>query len=150
MTRQRGFTLIELIFSFAILGAVLASCFALSNRAFRQGQEARSRVIAANLAQEQIEGLRNFRDNTIWAAFQANVPAGTGFHMDSTSSHWVPKSGSYNDPRLGGANVAIVGSYSPANEFNYSVTVTWPSASGPPFTTILYSKLVDIGGVRPK
>lgn len=162
MRNQRGFTLIEITLSLAILAAVLASSFALSSRAFRQGRDARSRVVATNLAQEQIEGLRNFRDNNDWAGFQALVPncptppvSSCIFHMDNSLASpgmpkpWKPQGGSVNDPRLGDSQISIAGSYAPANQFNYSVTIQWPSSSGVPFTTVIYSKLVDIGGAKP-
>lgn len=169
--KQDGFTLVELVLAMAILSFVMTSTYAVSNRAFRTGREAKERVVAANIAQEQAEGLRNFRDNSSWATFTGAVgPVQSAFHMDSSSHAWIPANGSdahsYTST-IAGSCVVMIGTFTApdatgvAQELDYSVTVAWPNpsestpaptsclgAGTSAFTTVVYSKLVNIGGIR--
>ncbi len=83
---QHGDTLIEVALAMAILGAVIAAAFAISNRAIRLSTDAKERVYAANLQQYQAEALRSLHDNLTWdpdfingpQAFNAGVPVVSG------------------------------------------------------------------------
>lgn len=85
MLGERGDTLIEVTFALAILGAVLLGCTSVAASAYRLGQTARERTSVAEVAQEQMEALRSFRDNALsgnggsWSTFQNGTggpPAG--------------------------------------------------------------------------
>jgi type II secretory pathway pseudopilin PulG len=65
MLGERGDTLIEVTFALAILGAVLLGCTSVAAAAYRLGQTARERTSVAEVAQEQMEALRSFRDNSL-------------------------------------------------------------------------------------
>lgn len=68
--KQRGDTLVEVTFAVVILSAVIVSAFFLAGRALRQQQSAKERTQAANIQQEQAEGLRNLRDNSGFSALR--------------------------------------------------------------------------------
>jgi type II secretory pathway pseudopilin PulG len=117
MRWHQGDTLIEVTFALAILGFVLLGSTAIASTAFRTGQNARERTEVAEVAQEQMEALRSFRDNHTWDQFRNGsgsayagvdtVPTATCkfdpnpayhcFHMELSTSgsttEWVPKSG---------------------------------------------------------
>ena len=65
-SNQRGDTLVEVTIALAILVMVLLSSFNLASYAFRLGEQAKERTQASQLAQEQAEALRNYRDNHPW------------------------------------------------------------------------------------
>lgn len=81
MLGERGDTLIEVTFALAILGAVLLGCTSVAASAYRLGQTARERTSVAEVAQEQMEALRSFRDNSVsanggsWSTFQNGTGA---------------------------------------------------------------------------
>ncbi len=62
---QSGDTLVEVAIAMAILGAVIATAYAVSNKAVQMGLTAKERVQAAQLQQYQAEALRSFRDNAL-------------------------------------------------------------------------------------
>src|SRR6266702_3861781 len=74
---QRGDTLIEVTFALAILGTVLLGSTAIAAAAFRTGQTARERTQVAEVAQQQMEALRSFRDNHTWAEFEGGSSCGS-------------------------------------------------------------------------
>jgi len=100
--REDGDTLIEVTFALAILGFVILSCTALMTSAFKTGQTARERTAVSEVAQEQLEALRSFRDNHSWNEFQngngvtySGISAiVSGFHMElkntGLGNEWVP------------------------------------------------------------
>jgi Tfp pilus assembly protein PilV len=75
---QRGDTLIEVTFALAILGSVLLGSTAIAAAAFRTGQTARERTQVAEVAQQQMEALRSFRDAHTWNEFRFGEACGTG------------------------------------------------------------------------
>ncbi len=110
---SRGDTLVEVTVALAILSLVLLSSTRLAIRAFQQGQTARERTTVALVAQNQLEYLRNFRDNHSWSEFTTgngatytgvlNTSALSGcrgagpdrcFHMIKTGDGYVPVVGS--------------------------------------------------------
>jgi hypothetical protein len=54
----------------AILGFALLGSTAIAAAAFRTGQTARERTQVVEVAQDQMEALRNFRDNHTWTEFR--------------------------------------------------------------------------------
>ena len=158
---QRGDTLIEIIMATAILTFVLISSYAVASRATRLGQEARERSVAANVAQEQIEALRNYRDNsTDWGnstgpGFTNHIFSGNAYYMNTTSVQ--PTAGqNTGDSRLpAGGKVWFTGLYSlkfgstSANEYDFSVHVTWIGNNGQQDSTVVYSRLADLSALRP-
>lgn len=58
-SKQGGFTLIELMFSVAILSFVLLSSFAALTEAHQMSQESRYRLIAANTARSVLERVKD-------------------------------------------------------------------------------------------
>lgn len=75
--KNQGFTLIEVLISIAVLtiGIVTALGLAISN--FNNNRENTSRVMAANLAREGIELIRNLRDSN-WLKIDSNNVAYCG------------------------------------------------------------------------
>ncbi|OHA08412.1 MAG: hypothetical protein A3A44_00210 [Candidatus Sungbacteria bacterium RIFCSPLOWO2_01_FULL_60_25] len=63
----RGFTLVETVVALAVITGALVGPFLLSSRSIFNARYAKSRLIAANLAQEGIEIIRSYRDNNVLA-----------------------------------------------------------------------------------
>lgn len=57
--REGGFTLIEVLFSVAILGFVLVSSFAALTDAHQMAQQSRYRLVAANTARSVLERIKD-------------------------------------------------------------------------------------------
>ena len=116
LKQQVGDTLVEVTFAAVILSAVLVSCFALANLAYRQGARAQERAQAANLAQEQYEALRTVRDSNPWDAVNGfanqitTVTSGTTTCSDGTSGKCFYL---YKDITNGGKWALASGSYAP-------------------------------------
>jgi type II secretory pathway pseudopilin PulG len=113
---EEGDTLIEVTFALAILGFVILSCTALMTSAFKTGQTARERTQVSEVAQEQLEALRSFRDNHTWTDFVNGTPGfsginnvATGFHMElqntGVGNEWVPVLGALSS---GGSSILQV------------------------------------------
>ena len=64
---RAGFTLIETVVALAVITGALVGPFLLSSRSIFNARYAKSRLIAANLAQEGIELIRSYRDNNVLA-----------------------------------------------------------------------------------
>ena len=105
-----GDSLVEVTVALAILSFVLLSSTVLTADAFRVGETATERLQVADVAQEQLEALRGFRDNNTWATFQAGVdPVAAGFHMQiqtGASTQWVPVAGALT-PTSPGSSLTV-------------------------------------------
>ncbi len=60
--RQKGMTLVEILFAFAIIGTVVTVAYSSALRAWRTGVSANQRTQAQYMAQDQLERLRAYRD----------------------------------------------------------------------------------------
>lgn len=82
---RQGFLMIEAAFSIFIVGVILITFLAVMGSVYRTEFAKRNHVVAANLAQEGIEIVRNIRDNN-WKngdnAFDAPFPAGPTYCVD--------------------------------------------------------------------
>jgi len=67
-----GFTMIELLIAIAVFMIGIMAAFSLSLHNLNTTKENANRVIAANLAREGIETVRNIRDSN-WLAREANI-----------------------------------------------------------------------------
>lgn len=90
-----GFMMIEAIFSVFIVGIVLVTFLTVMGNIYTQEFGKRDYVIAANLAQEGIEIVRNIRDNN-WknnknafdgTTFPANASGGTNYCIDYNDNY---------------------------------------------------------------
>ncbi len=72
MSNQSGFTLLELLVALTIITVGLFAVWSLFLANYNSEKEARSRVIAVNLAREGIEVVRNIRDSN-WMKINENV-----------------------------------------------------------------------------
>jgi len=70
-----GFTMIELLIAIAVFMIGIMAAFSLSLHNLNTTKENANRVIAADLAREGIETVRNIRDSN-WLAREANVMSG--------------------------------------------------------------------------
>jgi len=66
---KNGFTIIEALVSIFVLSMGITACIGLASSALRSSEISKNRLIAANLAQEGIEVVRNIRDSN-WLASQ--------------------------------------------------------------------------------
>lgn len=123
---QRGDTLIEVTLALAILSFVLAGAFAITVTTFRMGQNARERTSISQVAQNQMEALRSYRDNHTWTEFRNGVGGHPGidtvvgggcaftspcFYMENvtigSNKEWVPRAGRVADPTVPNSIIEI-------------------------------------------
>jgi len=87
--RKKGFSLLEVILSVFILSIGLVAVIQLYAKNYTESASNRDRIIAAELAQEGIELVRNIRDDNV-AANNSNVfsgmSIGTNQRIDITST----------------------------------------------------------------
>src|SRR3989338_5063055 len=65
---KKGFTIIESIVALTIIIAAVIGPFMLISRGILSSKSAKNRLVAANLAQEEIEMIRYFRDSNVLAS----------------------------------------------------------------------------------
>jgi len=112
-SRENGFTLIEVMFSLAILSFVLLSSFAALTNAHQMSQESRYRLIAANTARSVLETVKNTPLGLVGAINTNNfLPA------DLPAAAIVITT---NPANLNGAQLATA-----------TVTITWTNPKGLP------------------
>lgn len=142
---QRGDTLIEVMLAMTILSLTLVSAFAIANRASRLGREAKERVAAVNIAQEQIEALRNYRAANKWNPTIGDISAkGSPIYMRKSGSAWTVESGSlFGHPTLPDSQASISWVTSP-DQLDITVTVSWPGVGPVPNETKVYTRLVNL------
>ncbi|QQR52997.1 prepilin-type N-terminal cleavage/methylation domain-containing protein [bacterium] len=168
---RRGDTLVEVTVALAILSLILLSSTRLAIRAFQQGQTARERTTVALVAQNQLEYLRNFRDNHSWSQFTTGNGAtyngvlntgalsgcrGVGpsqcFHMIKTADGYVPAEG--------GVATSVPDSYielvatpdDPADPQTVSFRVSWgfrDLSGGPENVNHLVTEMTRLVAVTP-
>jgi len=86
--KHSGDTIIEVLICIAIVGMVIATAYALANRALRQGVFAAERVEALKLAEAQIENLKYRQqktDPTQWKVFTLTTTA-NNFCLDTNAN----------------------------------------------------------------
>ncbi len=59
--KQRGDTIIEVLFAMSVIGIVLAAAFGIANQAVRTGRDAHERGEALKLAESQLELLKSYK-----------------------------------------------------------------------------------------
>lgn len=75
---SKGFTLLEVIIALGIIGLGLIGVLTLVNFTISSGAVSASKLIAANLAQEGIEVIRNSRDSSAnWADWYKSISDGS-------------------------------------------------------------------------
>lgn len=141
---QAGDTLVEVTIAMAIFGLVLASSFLLGMTAIRVGESAKERSQAAQIAQEQAEALRSFRDETAWGQFVGNpiLIAGnaTAFNMTADSGSWLPDNSAQpytatinGQPSIYKVAITTTAPVTSSScEVDFNITVTWPGAGSQP------------------
>lgn len=71
--KQGGFTIIETLVAITILMIAVAGPLTVANQALHAALDARTQMIASNLAQETIEEIRNYKDNNITGSDLATI-----------------------------------------------------------------------------
>jgi Tfp pilus assembly protein PilV len=150
---ERGDTLIEVTIALSILSFVLISSTSIATSAFRLGQTAENRTQVADVAQEQMEALRSFRDNNdngsgnqTWATtFEPDINSANGangFHMQLTSGAnpaWVPVAGSLTTSTPGSTLTV------PTATMSFTSTTT-PIDQACGYSFVLKYSFVPVGG----
>jgi type IV pilus modification protein PilV len=84
---KKGFSLVEVLVSILVLSFGIVGISSLMMQNIKASVEAKNQIIAAELAQEGIELVRNMRDNnpvSFAADFNAPLPAGNEYIIDYT------------------------------------------------------------------
>jgi len=146
LTKERGFTIVEIIIAIVVVVSVFGTILSFFSLDIKNSARNRTRLQAILLAQEAMEAVRNFRDNTIWSENGLGILiAGTNYHPVVASSGWSIVSGNeitgiftrnivfYNTSR--GVNDDIESVYNPANNDpdtkKVMVMVSWDDQYGP-------------------
>ena len=144
--KKEGFTIVEIIIAIVIIVSVFGMILSFFSLDVKNSERNRTRLRAILLAQEAMEAVRNFRDNTTWSG---NGPGtlvfGSNYHPVVASSGWSIISGSenieiftrnivfYNVSR--GINDNIESVYNSTNNDpdtkKIIVTVSWSDRYGP-------------------
>jgi len=89
---KKGFTLLEVIISISVLTMAVGGTYALISQTLRAASLANSRLVAAHLAQEGVEIVRNFRDNnwlTPGSSWKEGLVNG-GYEVDYNDAFLTP------------------------------------------------------------
>lgn len=121
---QRGFSMIEILITVAVLAIGLMSVARFNNFVVQEGNETRSRTEAINLAQDQLEQMRSFTDFTGYSALSSGQqtlgPAelGPDVTMDGLHNLYTRR-----------WSVSLDSS-NPAHAKVINVTISWPNLQG--------------------
>lgn len=90
----KGFTIVEIMVVIAVVIAVFAAVLGFFVFEAKIASRGRMKLTAISLAQEAIEAVRNFRDNTTWTSTGIGVLSiGADYHPASASTGWDIVSG---------------------------------------------------------
>lgn len=87
---RSGFTLVELLIGMTIFSIAMTSIYLLLMSTMKSANYSRNEIVVSNLLQEQMELVRNIRDNNI-----ANASAWNAWKVENDSSITTFASGSY-------------------------------------------------------
>ncbi len=140
--KNRGFTIIEIIVVIAVIVTIFGAILGFFAFEARVAERSRMRLTAISLAEETMEAVRNFRDNTTWAtAGVGYLTTSIDYHPVSSSVGWNIISGNENingftrkinfDRVYRDANDNISGSgIEDSNSRKVTVTVSWTDRQG--------------------
>lgn len=102
---QRGFTIVEILVVIAVITTAFTSILGFFALDARISDRNRMHLNALSLAEEAIEAVRYFRDNTSWPTGLGGLAIGTDYHPVVNGSMWDIILGSEN---INGFNRKIV------------------------------------------
>ena len=88
---KKGFTIIEILVAIAVIITAFTAILGFFAFEARVAERGRMRLEAISLAQEAMEAVRNFRDNTDWSSPGIGIgtlTAGVDYHPISSSAGW--------------------------------------------------------------
>lgn len=89
--KHKGFTIIEILVAIAVIIAAFTAILGFFAFEARVAERGRARLEAISFAQEAIEAVRNFRDNTGWSSPGIGIgtlTAGVDYHPVSSPTGW--------------------------------------------------------------
>lgn len=93
--KKNGFTIIEIIVVIAVIVAAFTAILGFFAFEAKVAERGRARIEAISLAQEAIEAVRNFRDNTTWGESTgiSGLLTSADYHPATSSTGWEIISG---------------------------------------------------------
>jgi|GEM_PF-1680370 len=159
--KQRGFTLIEVVLTTMIISLVFISIYSLISISYKGYVESRYEAIAAGLAQEAIEMVRNYRDEAYLNGASYNITALTSECGSRCAVYYDPSGSVRFDKNTGGGTherVALISgvyrnciSSCSVSEPNFERVVTIDSIAGTDAVRVQAKVSWDsflLGGVR--
>lgn len=93
--KKDGFTIIEIVIAIVVVVSVFGTILSLISLDIRSSERNRMRLQAVLFAQEAMEAVRNFRDNTKWSENGPGIlTSGINYRPVIASSGWNIVSGS--------------------------------------------------------
>lgn len=87
--KDTGFTIIEIVVAIAIIVLILGTILGFFILDSRIAERDRMRLKAISIAEEAIEAVRNFRDNTTWASDGiGSLMAGVDYYPTDSGTDW--------------------------------------------------------------
>lgn len=88
--KQKGFTIIEILVAIAVIIAAFTAILGFFAFEARIAERGRMRLKAVSFAEESMEAVRNFRDNTTWgeSAGISGLTTGIDYHSESSAIGW--------------------------------------------------------------
>lgn len=88
--KKNGFTIIEILVAIAVIIAVFTAILGFFAFEARIAERGRMRLKAVSFAEEAMEAVRNFRDNTTWEESTgiSGLTMGIDYHPESSAIGW--------------------------------------------------------------
>lgn len=141
-SRQRGDTIVEVLFAIAILGAVLGGAYVVVSRNITTNRASQERLEAVKLAETQSERLKvkSVTDPTVLTKTNFCMTAGNTA-LDGAATHTGCKVDATGTPTTTDPQYRIVitnDASLPQGGVRYKITVVWQSVQGSTDDTLEY------------
>ena len=141
-SRQRGDTIVEVLFAIAILGAVLGGAYVVVNRNIMTNRASQERLEAVKLAETQSERLKVKSASDPTVLTKTNFCMGIGnLVLDGAGTHVGCKVDATGAPTASEQHYRIVitnDASLPQGGVRYKITIVWPSVQGSADDTLEY------------
>ena len=165
--RQRGDTIVEVLFSVVILGMIFTTAYSITNYGLQEEQQSLERTQLSDILQTQASALESVRDQSssagspsaaMWTSIKADVvhvapnynscnPPASAFYLNTSSSPVSFQGGSNNSAYTSIGERYWIEAYQPTGVTSYidfNIRGCWsPQGGGPENTTGVVLRLLN-------